>query len=157
MRSLLYSNGKICLSLKPATTGGSAKTENINWNPTMPPVKGWQSDAHNFEVEIRLRAGGPTVHKIPSLELRRANLSERFTDKNGDHAEAGKIWENQILTVKMGLHRPKCTQMYESIREKICWPYRAWKWCHICSLFGHCFRQFRGLESQEMKYFLKIY
>ena len=23
--------------------------------------------------------------------------------------------------------------------------------------FGHCFRQFRGLESQEMKYFLKIY
>ena len=20
----------------------------------------------------------------------------RFTDKNGDHAEAGKIWENQI-------------------------------------------------------------
>ena len=24
-------------------------------------------------------------------------------------------------------------------------------------LFGHCFWQFRGLESQEMKYFLKIY
>ena len=23
--------------------------------------------------------------------------------------------------------------------------------------FGHCFRQFRGLKSQEMKYFLKIY
>ena len=23
--------------------------------------------------------------------------------------------------------------------------------------FGHCFQQFRGLESQEMKYFLQIY
>ena len=56
---------------------------------------------------------------IPGLgggvEPRRANLSVRFTDKNGNHAEAGKIWENQIFTVKMGLHRPKCTQMYESI------------------------------------------
>ena len=45
-------------------------------------------------------------------------MSVRFTltDKNGDHAEAGKIWENQIFTVKMGLHRQKCTQMYEYIK-----------------------------------------
>ena len=43
------------------------------------------------------------------------------------------------------------------IWKEICWPYRAWKWCQFFSLFGHCFRQFRGLESQEMKYFLKVY
>ena len=29
-----------------------------------------------------------------SCPSRRANLSVRFTDKNGDHAEAVKIWEN---------------------------------------------------------------
>ena len=44
-----------------------------------------------------------------------------------------------------------------SIWVKFLRAYRAWKLCHIFSLFGHCFRQFRGLESQEMKYFLKIY
>ena len=46
---------------------------------------------------------------------------------------------------------------HQPIWEEICWPYRAWKWCHIFSFFGHCFRQFRGLKSQEMKYFLKMY
>ena len=35
--------------------------------------------------------------------------------------------------------------------------YKAWKWCHIFSLFDHCFRQSRGLEGQEMNYILKIY
>ena len=50
---------------------------------------------------------------------RRANLSVRFTDKNGDRAEAGKIWENQIFTIKRGLHRPKCPQMCESICQGI--------------------------------------
>ena len=40
------------------------------------------------------------------------------------------------------------------IWEEIFWPYKAWKWCHIFCFFGHCFFffQFRGLESQEMKY-----
>ena len=45
--------------------------------------------------------------------------------------------------------------LFTLIWEEICWPYRAWKWCQF--FFGHWFRQFRGLESQEMKYFLKIY
>ena len=65
-----------------------------------------------------LRSAVLPASPMPLLFLdifRQANLSVRFTDKNGDHAEAGKIWENQIFTVKMGLHRPKCTQMYESI------------------------------------------
>ena len=44
-----------------------------------------------------------------------------------------------------------------SIWVKFLRAYRAWKWCHIFSFFGQCFRQFRVLESQEMKYFLKKY
>ena len=35
------------------------------------------------------------------MKTRRASLSVRFTDKNGDHAEAGKIWENPFCTEKM--------------------------------------------------------
>ena len=34
-------------------------------------------------------------------ESRRASLSVRITDKNGDHAEAGKIWENRFCTEKL--------------------------------------------------------
>ena len=43
--------------------------------------------------------------------LRRANLSVRFTDKNGDHAEAGKVWENLIFARKMDQSWTKFTQM----------------------------------------------
>ena len=32
---------------------------------------------------------------------------------NGDHAEAGKIWENQFYTGKMGLHGPENTQIHQ--------------------------------------------
>ena len=35
--------------------------------------------------------------------------------------------------------------------------YKAWKLCHIFRILGRPFWQFRGLESQEMKYVLKIY
>ena len=45
---------------------------------------------------------------------RGASLSVRITDKNGDHAEAGKIWENQFFTRKMGPHGPENTQIHES-------------------------------------------
>ena len=52
---------------------------------------------------------------------RRASLSVRFTDKNGDHAEAGKIWENQVFTKKMSNHRPKCTQIDEGTCQGVIW------------------------------------
>ena len=58
------------------------------------------------------------IMKYSSLAIRdlsrRASLSVRITDKNGDHAEAGKIWENQFFTRKMGLHGPKNTQIHKS-------------------------------------------
>ena len=42
-------------------------------------------------------------------------MAVRFTAKNGDYAEAGKIWENQIFTRKMDYGGAKCTQIDESI------------------------------------------
>ena len=56
-----------------------------------------------------------TGYTIPGVGVapRRASLSVRITDKNGDHAEAGKIWENQFFTRKMNHHIPKCTQIDE--------------------------------------------
>ena len=68
----------------------------------------------------------PTSFPPHPLSSRRASLSVRITDKNGDRAEAGKIWENQIFAVKMGLHRPKCTQMYESICQGFRNIWRNW-------------------------------
>ena len=49
---------------------------------------------------------------------RRASLSVRITDKNGDHAEAGKIWENQFFTRKMGPHGPENTQIHQSTCQR---------------------------------------
>ena len=46
------------------------------------------------------------MSKIPGT-TRRASLSVRITDKNGDRAEAGKIWENQFYTGKMDQQTPK--------------------------------------------------
>ena len=45
----------------------------------------------------------------------------RITDKNGDHAEAGKIWENWFLTRKMDPHGPKCTQIDEGTCQGVIW------------------------------------
>ena len=51
----------------------------------------------------------------PSLvRPRRASLSVRITDKNGDPPGGGKIWENQFFTRKMGLHGPENTQIHQS-------------------------------------------
>ena len=51
----------------------------------------------------------------------RACLAVRFTAKNGDHAEAGKIWENRFYTEKMGRQGPKCTQIDESTCQGVIW------------------------------------
>ena len=52
------------------------------------------------------------------IQGRRASLSVRITDKNGDHAEAGKIWENQFFTRKMGPHGPENTQIHQSTCQR---------------------------------------
>ena len=54
------------------------------------------------EVEVRM-----AIDRSQSLFRKR--------DWGGNHAEAGKIWEDQIFAMEAGLHRPKCTQMDESI------------------------------------------
>ena len=46
--------------------------------------------------------------------FRRASLSVRITDKNGDPPGAGKIWENRFFTRKMGPHGPENTQIHQS-------------------------------------------
>ena len=58
------------------------------------------------------------------------------------------------LIPKLGSH---CSKTDSSIWVKFLRAYKAWKWCNIFRTFGRPFRQFRGLESREMKYFLKIY
>ena len=57
---------------------------------------------------------------------RRANLSVRFTDKNSNHAEIGKIKENWILTVYIISQRPRSTQMDESICQGFKNSWRNW-------------------------------
>ena len=63
----------------------------------------------NSEIKTKTRL----AQKKNTLNPRRASLSVRITDKNGDHAEAGKIWENWFFTRKMDPHGPKCTQIDE--------------------------------------------
>ena len=78
--------------------------------------------ALDLVISVTDRSCVSTIQRPPTqvrIHIRQANLSVRFTDKNGDHAEAGKIWENQIFTIKIGLHRPKCTRMCESICQGI--------------------------------------
>ena len=50
----------------------------------------------------------------------------RKRDWYGDHAEAGKIWEDQLFAIEAGLCRPKCTQMDESICQGFRNSWRNW-------------------------------
>ena len=54
-------------------------------------------------------------------------MSVITTDKSGDHAKAGKIWENQFFTWKMDYHRHlyrwydegKTAELFKNLRLKI--------------------------------------
>ena len=70
------------------------------------------------------------------------------TDTSVTHNQCAYWW-----TVAKSWKFPLETDAVAYIWEEI----KAWQWCHIFCFFAHCFRQFRGLESQEMNFFLKIY
>ena len=94
-------------------------------------------DSHRWESH-RLRRRTTMRHTGGSPKLTSSQFSPNL------------IW----LIPKLGSH---CSKTDSSIWVKFLRAHKAWKWCHIFRIFGRPFRQFRGLESQEMKYILKIY
>ena len=87
-----------------------------------------------------------TSHMWPKLPHGNAYFCNRgyFTHVTKITTRA-RVWQN-IYWQELIPHI--CDQNYHTgIWVKFLRAYRAWKWCHIFVFFGHCFRQFRGLES----------
>ena len=87
------------------------------------------SDRQNLSKPSKIVVKGGSrscVFSTLNKSLDRSQSLFRKRDWYGDHAEAGKIWEDQIFAMEAGLCTPKCTQMDESICQGFRNSWRKW-------------------------------